>query len=163
MKDLISMYPDKFDKPIQYTTRKPRWDNELDDYVFLTREQFHRKLINGDFIEFTLYNKELYAVWRYYNAEKANIFIAEPVGREALQKFFKLNSIPFVTFYMKVPKDEMLRRLEERRMSIRDIDSRMEDLKYFYPLPHDHLLDGTDRREAVAIEAKKIWDNSSRT
>ena len=42
---------------------------------------------------------------------------------------------------MKIPKEEMQIRLEERRMSTLDIDNRMKDLKYFYPLPHDHVLD----------------------
>lgn len=158
MKNLLTKYPDKFSKPIQYTTRKQRFDNEVDDYVFLTHQQFMRKLINGDFIEFTEYNKELYAIGKYFDTTKSNIFIAEPVWREALQKYFKLNSIPFLTFYVKIPKDEMTRRLENRRSSIIEIDNRMKDLKYFYPLPHDHVLDGTDREEALTIEVKKICD-----
>lgn len=163
MKWLLEKYPDDFSKPIQYTTRKQRYENELDDYVFLTKDTFMRKLINGDFIEFTEYNQELYAIWRYYNEAKTNIFIAEPVGREALQRYFKKNSIPFLTFYMKIPKEEMQIRLEERRMSVNDIESRMGDLKYFYPLPHDHILDSTDRPEALVNETKRKCDNFLKT
>ena len=87
----MERFPYEFGKPIQYTTRKRRFDTELDDYVFLTKETFMRKLINGDFVEFTEYNKELYAIGKYFDLDKSNIFIAEPVGREALQRYFKTN------------------------------------------------------------------------
>jgi hypothetical protein len=49
-------------------------------------------------------------------------------------------------------------RLESRRSSIMTINERMKDLKYFYPLPHDHLLDGTDRPESLVLEVKKQCD-----
>ena len=158
MKGLLEKYPALFAKPTQYTTRAQRHENELDDYVFLSPSQFTRKLINGDFIEYTEYNKELYSIWRYYDETKSNIFIAEPVGREALQRHFKINNIPFKTFYIKIPKEEMQLRLESRRSSIMTINERMKDLKYFYPLPHDHLLDGTDRPESLVLEVKKQCD-----
>lgn len=159
MKGLLEKFPSLFTKPTQYTTRPIRFENEVDDYVFLSHSQFTRKLVNWDFIEFTEYNKELYAIWRYFDETKSNIFIAEPVGREALQRHFKLNGIPFKTFYMKIPKEEMQLRLESRRSSIMSIKERMEDLKYFYPLPNDHLLDGTDRPEALVMEVKRQCDS----
>lgn len=162
MKWLLEKFPTLFSKPIQYTTRKLRVESELDDYVFLTKETFMKKLINWDFIEFTEYNQELYAIGKYYNEKKTNIFIAEPVWRESLQRYFKTNGIPFLTFYMKIPKEEMQYRLEDRRMSVKDIDTRMSDLKYFYPLPHDHILDGTDRPEALVSEVKRSCDNFSK-
>jgi guanylate kinase len=56
MEKLLEEYPHSFGRPIQYTTRKPRNDKELDIYVFLTRTQFMDKLDNGDFAEFTEYN-----------------------------------------------------------------------------------------------------------
>lgn len=161
MRGLLEKYPNRYSKPIQYTTRKKRFENEVDDYVFLTHAQFMKKLINGDFIEFTEYNKELYAIWRYFDTKKSNIFIAEPVGREALQKHFKLNWIPFLTFYMKIPKEEMQKRLEDRRSSVNEIESRKKDLKYFYPLPHDHLLDGTDRPDWIVTDVHKICNGFS--
>lgn len=160
MKWLLAKFPTEFAKPIQYTTRKPRYENELDDYVFLTTPTFTRKLVNWDFIEFTEYNKELYAMWKYFDSSKSNIFIAEPVWREALQRYFKLNNIPFKTFYIKIPKEEMVKRLEGRRSSIMTIWERLEDLKYFYPLPHDNILDWTDREECLVNEVRKICRSS---
>lgn len=160
MKWLLAKYPNDFAKPIQYTTRKPRYENELDDYVFLTTPTFTRKLVNWDFIEYTEYNKELYSIWKYFDATKSNIFIAEPVWREALQRHFKLNNIPFKTFYLKIPKEEMVRRLEGRRSSIMTIGERLEDLKYFYPLPHDNILDGTEKEENLVNEVRRICRSS---
>jgi guanylate kinase len=65
-------------KPLQFTTRKPRDDKELDDYVFLTKEQFIRKLDNGDFIEHIVYNGEYYAITKYFDTSKSNVFVADP-------------------------------------------------------------------------------------
>lgn len=158
MKNLLSTFPDKFWKPIQYTTRKPRNDRELDDYVFLTKEQFLRKLTNWDFIEFTEYNKELYAIGKYFDDTKANIFIVEPVWREAIKKYFKLNNIPYVSYYISIPKSEMLYRLWERRMSVNDTNSRLQDLKYFAPSDGDIQLDWTDREELLVKEVNKTCD-----
>jgi guanylate kinase len=41
---------------VSFTTRKPRNDEELDTYVFLTRKQFARKMFNGDFMETEVFN-----------------------------------------------------------------------------------------------------------
>lgn len=156
MGGLLEKFPDRFAKPLQFTTRKPRNLNEVDDYVFLTPSQFTKKLLNWDFIEFTEYNKELYSISKYFEQSKSNIFIAEPVWREALQRHFKTNWIPFITFYIRIPKEEMQKRLEERRLTVKEVEARKKDLKYFYSLPHDHLLDGCEPPEDLVKEVFRI-------
>ena len=158
MKGLLERYPNYFSKPIQYTTRKPRWDWELDDYVFLTKAQFMKKLINWDFIEFTEYNKELYAIGKYFDNKKSNIFIAEPVWRAALQRYFRINNIKFVQVFVSIPVSEMKKRLELRRSSVVDIDNRLNDLKYFFPDNDDLTIDWTDRIQAIIQQvARHTW------
>lgn len=158
LKGLIEKYPNYFAKPIQYTTRPARWDWELDEYVFVTPEQFMRKLINWDFIEFVEYNKELYAIGKYFDQTKSNIFIAEPVGRAALERYFKLNKIKFVEVYTSIPVTEMRKRLELRRGSVIEVDNRMKDLEYFHPTPTSLLVDWTDRLPSVINQvARFTW------
>lgn len=152
--NLLKKYPEKYSKPLQYTTRKPRHDRELDDYVFLTREQFMKKLTNGDFIEYVEYNKELYAIWKYFNEDITNIFIVEPVWREALVKFFKLNKIPFLSFFLEIDEKEMRYRLEERRESVQTIEARVRDLEYFAPSPMCKIIDATEREEVLVNKVR---------
>ena len=52
---LLENHPDVFAQPIQYTTRPQRFDTELDEYVFLSKELFFKKLNNGDFCEYVKY------------------------------------------------------------------------------------------------------------
>lgn len=162
MRWLLAAFPDLYSKPIQYTTRQPRSELEKDDYVFLTYQQFQKKLLNWDFIEYIEYNKELYAIWKYFDVTKTNIFIAEPVWREAIKKHFKLNNIPFVSTYIKVDKEEIQRRLESRGSSVFDVDARMEDFKYFYPSKWDEVIDWDYKQSAVMIWIHKLvkWASS---
>lgn len=132
-----------FGKPIQYTTRKSRWEHELDSYVFLTKNQFHTKLENGDFIEFTEYNWELYAIGRYFNPNTSNIFIVEPVGRAAIKKYFKLNWIPFKSYYLETNKQVVQERMENRWDTVQTIEKRLEDFKYFSSDVGDKILDAS--------------------
>ena len=143
-------------RPLQYTTRKPRSDAEKDEYVFLTYTQFMKKLINWDFIEYVEYNQELYAIGKYFDTTKTNVFIAEPVWREALKRYFKLNSIPFLPVYIKVDKDSINERLELRGSSVHEIDERMKDFKYFYPWKTDIVVDWDYKPLAVLGDVHKI-------
>lgn len=163
LKNLLEKYPNKYSKPLQYTTRKPRSDREYDDYVFLTREQFMKKLTNWDFIEYVEYNKELYAIGKYFNPDVSNIFIAEPVGREALQKYFKLNKVPYLSFYIEIDEKEMRYRLEERRETVQTIETRVRDLEYFYPSPNCKVLDWTEREEVLVNKVHSSCQAFSRT
>lgn len=163
LRNLLVKYPTKYSKPPQYTTRKPRNDREYDDYVFLTREQFMKKLTNWDFIEYVEYNKELYAIWKYFDESVSNIFIAEPVWREALQKYFKLNKIPYLSFYLEIDEKEMRCRLEERRETVQTIEKRVRDLEYFYPSQNCKVIDATEREEVLVNKIHSSCQAFSRT
>ena len=161
LRNLMVKYPASFAKPIQYTTRKARHEKEFDDYVFLSRDQFMKKLTNWDFIEYIEYNKELYAIGKYFDKNISNVFIVEPVWREAIQKYFKVNKIPYVSFFLEFDEKEMRYRLEERREAIKTIEERVKDLDYFYPSPSCKILDATEREETlvakVRTECEAFW------
>lgn len=158
MDSLIKDYPTKFWKPIQFTTRAPRSDSELDDYVFLTKNQFYQKLENGDFVEFTEYNWNLYAISSHINTDIHNIFIVEPVGRAALKKFFHQNNIPYRGFYLEIDEEEAKNRMMNRWDSKKIIDTRLADFKYFHPEVDDKILDASIKTSRnVEHLARSFW------
>ena len=129
-------------KPIQFTTRKPRSDKELDDYVFLNKKDFAKKLLNWDFVEYVWYNNNHYAITKHFDKTKSNVFIVDPVWRAQLIKHFKLNNIKYTAFFLEIPIDEARRRLEDRGEIISSIEKRLEDFKYFSPSGDgDKILD----------------------
>lgn len=158
MESLLKEYPAHFWRPIQYTTREPRDDKELDSYVFLTKSQFYKKLENGDFIEFTEYNWNLYAISAYIDTNLSNIFIVEPVGRAALKKFFHQNAIPYRWMYLELDEAEAKNRMINRWDSKKSIETRLEDFKYFHPEVDDKILDASiPISRNVDFIAKSLW------
>lgn len=158
-------------QPTQFTTRRRRFEKELDDYVFLERKDFLMKLNNGDFAEYTEYNGNLYAISRgFYNELSDNaaidaissrdkrlrlgpceipegmrgpmIAIMEPIGREMLTKFLVQRGITPTTVYLDIDEKTMIERLGiKRRDSYEEIVKRLSDLKYFGSYQYDHVID----------------------
>lgn len=138
-----------FTQPLQFTTRQPRDDEELDCYVFLTKEQFFTKLENGDFIEHTLYNGNYYALWKHLSSDY-NIAILEPCWREQVKQFCALNDIRCVTVFLDIDEKTMLHRLGIlRRESYKVIQKRLNDLKIMSPKGADIVIDSTAEVEVV--------------
>lgn len=155
MNNLIRAYPDMYGKPIQYTTRKQRSDIELDEYVFLTHSQFMTKLLNWDFVEYVEYNKELYAISKYFNKNKCNIFIAEPVWREALKRHFNLSKTPYISTYIMVDKPEIEKRLHQRWMTVNTIETRLTDFDYFHSSSWDKIIQWEHKQESIVSSIHK--------
>lgn len=158
MESLIENYPDKFCRPIQYTTRPQRDDKELDSYVFISKEQFYKKLENGDFMEFTEYNNQFYGISLHFPRTVSNIFIVEPVWRAALKKFFHQNSIPYKGFYLELDEEEAKNRMMNRWDNKKSIETRLEDFKYFHPEIDDKILDASiSIARNVDFIARSTW------
>lgn len=132
-------------KPTNFTTRKKRAERELDEYVFLTEEQFAKKARNGHFAEFMEYGNNLYGMTRYMDLDKNNAIIVDPVGKAAMEKFFRLNHVRYLTAFVSVPVEIMKRRLADRRLNVTDERNRMDDLLWFHDVnfKYDMTIDGT--------------------
>jgi len=140
MEQLLKIFPNDTCMPIQFTTRKPRDDSELDSYVFLTKEQFYRKMENWDFMETTQYNWEMYGVSAFFNKEKSNVYIVEPAWRAQLQRHFLINNVPFATFFIGIDKETARERMINRGDTVSSIEKRLIDFSYF--TPEGVVLDG---------------------
>jgi guanylate kinase len=133
-----------FSQPIQFTTRPQRSDKELDEYVFLTKENYFNKLERGDFANFQRYGNEFYAISKHFDKEKNIVIIVDPIGKLQLEKFFKESGIGCKSIYIDIDKETMGDRLQNlRRETVQVIEQRKKDFDYFSSVGFDFVVDGT--------------------
>lgn len=98
-------------KKIITTTTREKRDGEVDgvDYFFVTKEKFEQMINNGEFVEYTLFNGNLYGSTKDQIADNRCIVI-DPVG---LKSYLLLNNPNIITFILEA--DEKTR--EERMVS----------------------------------------------
>ena len=133
-------------KIITTTTRDMRV-GEVDkrDYFFVSKEEFERKVVAGDFVEYTVYNGNLYGSTKDQIADNKCVVI-DPAG---LRSYIALNDPRIVTFFLEA--DEETRRA---RMIMRgDLPEKIESR-----IAHDREL---FKEENIAHVDYKI-DSSSR-
>lgn len=114
------------DMAITYTTR-PMRKGEIDgkDYHFISESKFEEKIKNGDFVEYVSYNT-VHGKW-YYGSDKEvyknnNLIILNPL---ALKQINNTLSNPFIV-YLKLPEEEIMKRLEKRGDNMAEVKRRIE-------------------------------------
>lgn len=157
-------------RPINFTTRDPRTpeaeselnsDNatgedftaeELDEYIFLTDEQFHLKLKKWDFLEHTNYN------WNWYGVSKvlpsgSVCIVLDPVWRSQVLEKIARERLDYevTTVFLDISKELQTERLAKRWDSKEEIAKRLEDFKWFHPTRNCLVLDW-------GIESSKLAD-----
>ena len=136
-------------KPINFTTRKPRSNEELDDYVFITKKQFFKKLENWDFLEFTTY------WWNYYWISKFDIdnrnfaIIADPIGRSQLIKYFETLWLKYHLIFLEIDEHTQKQRLINRWDNKSDIDKRLLDRKWFESTNESVIIPATHSTDFI--------------
>jgi len=137
-----------------YTDRQPR-PGEVDGqiYNFITTEEFENKIKEEEFYEYSVHHEHYYGTSKKVLNDKiqsGKIIVKdiEVNGTENLLKLLK-NDIDIVTIFLRVPKEELRRRLEHRveKASIKEIELRLnrfdyEESKigiYDYVLKNDNL------------------------
>lgn len=134
--------------PLNFTTRQPRdeeafkvdseWDfisKELDEYIFLNRHTFARKLANWDFIESTQYWWNLYWIGKtsVLEWEKNLVLIVDPVGRAQIMEALQRLWYAYETYYLYIDKETQSKRLENRWDNTEEIRKRNKDFEWFHP------------------------------
>lgn len=100
-----------------YTTRPPReGDIPGQTYVFLTKEEFEEKIRNNEIYEYDIHHNHYYGTSKKFLDEgaKSGIVIKDidVNGTEILKNTLK--DIKIVTIFLRVPKEELRHRLENR-------------------------------------------------
>lgn len=129
-------------RPYNFTTREPRSDAELDEYVFLSKEQFLFKLKKWDFLEFTTYWWNFYWVSRALLWNKISI-IVDPIWRgQIIEKVYR-EKLPYKikTVFLEIDKKTQRERLNKRWDIEEEIKKRALDFNFFYPTPNCLILD----------------------
>ena len=98
-------------KIITTTTREKRV-GEVDkrDYFFVSKEEFERKIQAGDFVEYTLYNGNLYGSTKDQIADNKCVVI-DPAG---LRSYIALNNPSIVTFFLETDEETRKQRMLDR-------------------------------------------------
>ena len=120
-----------------YTDRLPRpGETEGGVYHFITQEEFEQKIREGEFYEYSVHHEHYYGTSRKIlndNIKKGKIIVKdiEVNGTENLLKLLK-NDVKIVTIFLRVPKEELRRRLEHRieKASIKEIELRLNRFDY---------------------------------
>jgi len=99
------------------TTRIPReGDIPGQTYIFLSKEEFEEKIKNDEIYEYDIHHNHYYGTSKKIlnEASKTGIIIKDidVNGTEILKNTLK--DIKIVTIYLRVPKEELRRRLENR-------------------------------------------------
>lgn len=132
-------------RPINFTTRQPRWDNELDEYVFLKRNQFLTKLWNGDFLENTNYWWNFYwvskTVEEMYKKWENVCIILDPIGRSQVMEYLSRKWIPYDTYYLRITPKLQEERLYDRWDDDEEVYKRKRDFEWFHPTPKCKIID----------------------
>ena len=152
-KELIKRMDNVISMP-SYTDRKPR-EGEIDGkiYNFITTEEFETKIKENEFYEYSVHHEHYYGTSQKIldEAMKSGKIIVKDIevnGTENLLNLFK-DDLDMVTIFLRVPKEELRRRLEHRveKASIKEIELRLnrfdyEESKigiYDYVLKNDNL------------------------
>lgn len=86
-KELIGM---GYGRIISCTTRPPREGEKDDiDYHFLTEEEFLKRAENGEFIEWTLYNGNMYGTLKAEMSSENKVVVLDPNGVKNMLSYCK--------------------------------------------------------------------------
>lgn len=110
-----------FKLSVSYTTRQPR-EGEVNgkNYVFVSRDEFERKIEKGFFLEYAQFGENLYGTPNIlFDEEKITIFDIELRGVE----FFKKNLPESYFCLVKIEREVMKTRLYNRMMKDGNFDN----------------------------------------
>lgn len=141
-----------------YTSREIRnTDVEGKTYHFVTKEQFEEMIKNDEFYEYDVHHNNYYGTSRKLLNEKikSGKIIIKDIdvnGTEHLQDLLKTNT-KVVTIFLRVPKDELERRLKERTDSPAEIRLRLGRFEYEESKInlYDYVLKNDDLEKTVKI------------
>ena len=135
-KELIARM-DNVESLPSFTDRAPR-ENDIPGktYNFVSTEEFEAMIARGELYEYSAHHNHYYGTSRKLLNEKMQNgkIIVKDIEVNGVENLVKLlgNDTKIVTIFLKVPKEELRRRLESRidRPSPKDIELRLNRLQY---------------------------------
>ena len=136
IKKLMEKY-DNYALSISATTRAPReYEQDGVHYFFRTREEFERMIKDGELYEYSAHHEHYYGTSKKLLNDKISngkiiVKDIEVNGVENLLNILK-DDIKIVTIFLRVPKEELQKRLENRvdKPSLKEIQLRLNRFDY---------------------------------
>lgn len=168
-KELIKRMDNVVSLP-SYTDRPVRIDEVPGElYNHVTTEEFEKMVEEGDFYEYSLHHKHYYGTSRKLMNEKikSGKIIVKDIdvnGTENLIELLKEDT-KVVTIFLRVPKDELRKRLENRKdkLSLKEIELRLNRFDYEESKIgiYDYVLKNNNLEKTVQI-IMTIIDNEQK-
>ncbi len=136
-------------------------------YIFVTKEKFKEMIKNGELYEYDLHHNNYYGVAKKPLQEKISngkvaIRDVDVNGTENLVKQLK-ESIKIITIFLRVPKEELGKRLElrEDKPSEEEIKLRLSRFEYEESKmeQYDYIIDNVNQEETIQKVIKIIEEN----
>ena len=136
-------------------------------YIFVSDEEFKKMIDENGLYEFDIHHNHYYGVPRKLLDEKVNngkivIKDVDVNGTEHLVEILREN-MKVVTIFLKVPREELRRRLEERvdKPSEEEIELRLGRFDYEESKMdnYDYVIDNTNQEETIQKVMKIIEKN----
>ena len=158
-KELISRMKNVESLP-SFTDRAPRAnDVPGETYNFVSTEEFERMIRDGELYEYSVHHEHYYGTSKKLLNEKISngkiiVKDIEVNGVENLLKLLK-NEVKIVTIFLRVPKEELQRRLENRvdKPSLKEIQLRLNRFDYEESKIsiYDYIIKNNDLEKSVQI------------
>ena len=143
-----------------YTDRAPRANDVAGvTYNFVSTEEFERMIKDGELYEYSVHHEHYYGTSKKLLNEKINngkiiVKDIEVNGVENLLKLLK-NDVKIVTIFLRVPKDQLQKRLEKRvdKPSLKEIQLRLNRFDYEESKigMYDYIIKNNDLEKTVQI------------
>lgn len=143
-----------------YTDRAPRAnDTPGVTYNFVSTEEFERMIKDGELYEYSVHHEHYYGTSKKLLNDKINngkiiVKDIEVNGVENLLKLLK-DDVKIVTIFLRVPKAELQRRLENRidKPSLKEIQLRLNRFDYEESKigMYDYIIKNNDLEKTVNI------------
>ena len=143
-----------------FTSRPMRnGDVEGGTYCFVTKEEFERMLNDGELYEYDVHHNNYYGTSKKFLNEKlaSGKIIVKDIdvnGTEELVKILK-NDVKVITIFLRVPMDELKRRLilRDANISKEEIELRLNRFEYEESKIglYDYVIESDDLEKTVQI------------
>ena len=143
-----------------YTDRAPRANDVAGvTYNFVSTKEFERMIKDGELYEYSVHHEHYYGTSKKLLNEKINngkiiVKDIEVNGVENLLKLLK-NDVKIVTIFLRVPKEELQKRLEKRvdKPSLKEIQLRLNRFDYEESKigMYDYIIKNNDLEKTVQI------------
>lgn len=132
------------------TTTRPIRHNEVNgrDYFFVTIENFHQMVDEEKFVEYTVYNGNMYGSTKD-QIQQNKCIVIDPIG---LNSYIELKDPTIVTFFLKSTEKTRYRRMIERGDSIENAKQRILNDKVAFKKEHVKNVNYKINSETRTIE-----------